>query len=305
MSRGFGSALVKLEKTPDDADTLGLIFRMVHTIKGTCGFLGLPRLERVAHAGENILGKLRDKTLVVTPDIVTQVLAAIDRIKLIVAGLGETGVEPAGDDTPLIAALNAVANGEPVAAMAVPADAAVPELLAAPDFTAAASPGAVATPSPLAAAVPSLAAGSVPAQAAIPASAEIDEAAIPAELQPKAAVETHKELVAGPPPVREPNEVAAPGQPQAAAQTIRVTVDVLEDLMTLVSELVLTRNQLLQLARNQENGAFTVPLQRLSHITSELQEGVMKTRMQPIGNAWNKLPRLVRDLCHDLGKKIS
>ena len=74
--------------------------------------------------------------------------------------------------------------------------------------------------------------------------------------------------------------------------------------MTLVSELVLTRNQLLQLARTQENSAFTVPLQRLSHITSDLQEGVMKTRMQPIGNAWNKLPRLVRDLSHDMGKKI-
>jgi two-component system, chemotaxis family, sensor kinase CheA len=83
-----------------------------------------------------------------------------------------------------------------------------------------------------------------------------------------------------------------------------VTVDVLEDLMTLVSELVLTRNQLLQLARTHENSAFTVPLQRLSHITSDLQEGVMKTRMQPIGIAWNKLPRLVRDLSHDMGKKI-
>ena len=219
----FDSALVKLEKTPDDADTLGLIFRMVHTIKGTCGFLGLPRLERVAHAGENILGKLRDKTLVVTPDIVTQVLAAIDRIKLIVAGLGETGLEPAGDDTPLIAALNAVANGEPVAAMAVPADAAVPSHW--PRLTLRPPPRPVRWPHPcpLAAAVPSLAAGSVPAQAAIPASAEIDEAATPAELQPKAAVETHQELLAAPPPVREPNEVAAPGQPQAAAQTIRVT----------------------------------------------------------------------------------
>ena len=74
--------------------------------------------------------------------------------------------------------------------------------------------------------------------------------------------------------------------------------------MTLVSELVLTRNQLLQLARTHENSAFTVPLQRLSHITSDLQEGVMKTRMQPIGIAWNKLPRLVRDLSHDMGKKI-
>ncbi|MDB5379337.1 MAG: hybrid sensor histidine kinase/response regulator, partial [Rubritepida sp.] len=89
-----------------------------------------------------------------------------------------------------------------------------------------------------------------------------------------------------------------------APQTIRVAVDVLEDLMVLVSELVLTRNQLLQLARSEENAAFAVPLQRLSQITSDLQDGVMKTRMQPIGNAWAKLPRLVRDLSNDLGKRI-
>jgi two-component system chemotaxis sensor kinase CheA len=89
-----------------------------------------------------------------------------------------------------------------------------------------------------------------------------------------------------------------------AGQTIRVGVDVLENLMTLVSELVLTRNQLLQVARGSENAGFTGPLQRLSHITSDLQEGVMKTRMQPIGHAWNKLPRIVRDLARELDKKI-
>jgi two-component system chemotaxis sensor kinase CheA len=89
-----------------------------------------------------------------------------------------------------------------------------------------------------------------------------------------------------------------------AQQTIRVSVEVLEDLMTLVSELVLTRNQLMQLARVSSDSQISVPLQRLSHITSELQEGVMKTRMQPIGNAWAKLPRLVRDLANELGKKI-
>ncbi len=275
------SALVKLEKTPDDANTLGLIFRMVHTIKGTCGFLGLPRLERVAHAGENILGKLRDKTLTVTPDIVTQVLAAIDRIKLIVAGLAETGVETAGDDTALITALNAVANGDaPAVASVAPAAPAAVEI--DEPATPAASP-AVASPAVASSAAgPSAVAPATGSSAETPA-AEAREPASPA--------------------VPETTEAAA--QVPAAAQTIRVAVDVLEGLMTLVSELVLTRNQLLQLARNQENDAFTVPLQRLSHITSELQEGVMKTRMQPIGNAWNKLPRLVRDLCHDLGKKIT
>jgi len=220
-------ALVTLERTPNDEATLSFIFRLVHTIKGTCGFLGLPRLERVAHAGENVLGKIRDKALNVTPDIVSQILAALDCIKSIVAHLGVAGAEPAGDDSALIATLNATASGEASVAQ-----------------------------------------------------------------EPETRTEAEAQTA-----------VASPA-PTATAQTIRVTVDVLEDLMTLVSELVLTRNQLLQLARTQENAAFSVPLQRLSHITSDLQEGVMKTRMQPIGNAWNKLPRLVRDLSREMNKKI-
>jgi two-component system, chemotaxis family, sensor kinase CheA len=255
-------ALVTLERSPDDADTLSGIFRLVHTIKGTCGFLGLPRLERVAHAGENVLGKLRDHALTVNPAIVSQILEAIDTIKMIVAALGETGVEPAGDDTVLIAALNATASGEAAPTKAPNSDAAPATVV--PATVVEAQPEA----KPVAAAVEC-----APAPAAEPAV---------------------------------PQAAAAPvaNAPTQTVQTIRVTVDVLEDLMTLVSELVLTRNQLLQLARTQDNSAFTVPLQRLSHITTDLQEGVMKTRMQPIGNAWNKLPRLVRDLAHELGKKI-
>jgi two-component system chemotaxis sensor kinase CheA len=89
-----------------------------------------------------------------------------------------------------------------------------------------------------------------------------------------------------------------------AAQTIRVNVELLENLMTLVSELVLTRNQLLQMVRGKDDSEFATPLQRLSHITTDLQEGVMKTRMQPIGNAWAKLPRIVRDLAVEMNKKI-
>src|SRR5690348_10616456 len=105
-------ALVKLEQTPDDKETLSLIFRPVHTIKGTCGFLGLPRLERVALAADNVLGKIRDGVLAATPDTVTLILSALDRIKLIVAGLAATGNEPAGDDGALVEALNATAAGE-------------------------------------------------------------------------------------------------------------------------------------------------------------------------------------------------
>jgi two-component system chemotaxis sensor kinase CheA len=243
------AALLRLERTPDDQPTLSEVFRLVHTIKGTCGFLGLSRLEAVAHAAENVLGRYREGSLPVTAAGISLILSALDRIKAIVAGLEATGAEPAGDDVPLIDALNDAAEGR---------------IAAAPPPAPAAEGPADAPPEPL------------------------------AEPRPTAPV------AAAPP---EP----APGEGSggiAAPQTIRVAVDVLEDLMTLVSELVLTRNQLLQLARGHHSDAFAVPLQRLSHITSDLQEGVMKTRMQPIGNAWAKLPRLVRDLSHELGKKI-
>ena len=105
-------ALVRLERTPDDAGTLSLIFPLVHTIKGTCGFhSGLPRLERVAHAAEKVLSKVRDGVLVVTPDVVSHVPTALDRIKLILAGLAATEAEPSGDDSELIAALDRAASG--------------------------------------------------------------------------------------------------------------------------------------------------------------------------------------------------
>lgn len=237
--------LLQLERDPGNAGLLSEVFRTVHTIKGTCGFLGLPRLEQVAHAAENVLGLWRDGTLAVTPEGISLILTAVDRIKLIVAGLETAGQEPHGDDTALRAALDAAAAGEAPPESAPPA-------VEAPELSA---------PAPAAAAPPQ---GQAP----------------PADVAPM--------------------EVGGGNAPQ----TIRVAVDVLEDLMVLVSELVLTRNQLLQLARSEENAAFSVPLQRLSQITSDLQDGVMKTRMQPIGNAWSKLPRLVRDLSGELGKRI-
>ena len=102
--------LVKLEQTPNDPTLLSNIFRIVHTIKGTCGFLGLPRLEAVAHAGENVLGKYRDGEVEVTGDSVTLILEALDKIKAILGTLEETEAEPEGDDSDLIARLNAAAT---------------------------------------------------------------------------------------------------------------------------------------------------------------------------------------------------
>ena len=251
------SELVKLEQNPNNPDLLGNIFRLVHTIKGTCGFLGLPRLEFVAHASENVLGKVRDGELEVTPEIVSLILKSLDRIKSILSGLEQTEAEPAGDDTDLKARLNALADGT-------------------------AAPAAEAPPAP-------------PAAAATPA-AEAKSAA-EAEAVEADAVEASRAAVTA-------IEEQAAREPTVAAQNIRVHVNLLENLMTMVSELVLTRNQLLQILRSQKESDFAAPLQRLNLVTSELQEGVMKTRMQPIGNAWAKLPRMVRDLAHELNKKI-
>lgn len=214
--------LVRFEKNTGDRAALDNIFRLVHTIKGACGFLNLPRLEALTHAGESLLGQFRDQSISVSPAAVTQILRLIDRVKEVIAGLEARGSEPPGDDRALIAELARIGTGGGEAAK--------------------------------------------PAQAA---------------------------AVAGSPP-----------ESAIASQSVRVNVAQLERMMTLVSELVLARNQLLQLVRGQDSSDLKVAVQRLSNITSDLQDSVMKTRMQPIGHAWAKLPRLVRDLSLELGKKI-
>ncbi len=260
--QSLDGALLSLERNPHDAAVLGEVFRTIHTIKGTCGFLGLPRLEKVAHAGENVLGRWREGSLEVTQVGISLILSAVDRIKSIVAGLETAGAEPPGDDSAIIEALDAAFRGDVAPAPAAAAAEAEPmEIDHEPE----------AMPRPIIAEAPS---------------------PRPQSAQP----EHHPE---------HPAPTQAEAGPGNAPQTIRVAVEVLEDLMVLVSELVLTRNQLLQLARSEANSPFTVPLQRLSQITSDLQDGVMKTRMQPIGSAWQKLPRLVRDLANELGKKIA
>jgi two-component system chemotaxis sensor kinase CheA len=293
--------LVKLEQNPNDPNLLSNIFRLVHTIKGTCGFLGLPRLEAVAHAAENVLGKFRDGDLEVTPKAVSLILASLDTIKMIVAGLEATEEEPAGDDSALIEQLNAMAEGrtssdDAAPAEAGPAEEAPQEPEASPSVAALFEPdehGFVPVPAPGATfeETPS------PAPEAAPAEPRKD-ASVPARSASSAPAAAAAPAGAAQPDGGEVRE------PSVANQTIRVNVELLENLMTMVSELVLTRNQLMQILRSQKESDFAAPLQRLNHVTSELQEGVMKTRMQPIGNAWAKLPRLIRDLSYELGKKI-
>jgi two-component system chemotaxis sensor kinase CheA len=273
--------LVKLEQNPNDPALLGNIFRLVHTIKGTCGFLGLPRLESVAHAAENVLGKVRDGELTVSPAAVSLILESLDCIKMIMGELEAKESEPAGDDANLIARLNLLASGDSAADVppAHPIAQSQPiEPASKPESVASAAPP-VPTPAPTNVNTPQSASAHEPMDEVV--------SATPAEL-----------------PGAAPRQVDAGKDSAVAGQSIRVNVDLLENLMTMVSELVLTRNQLMQILRSQKDSEFTTPLQHLSHVTTELQEGVMKTRMQPIGNAWAKLPRIVRDLSLELNKKV-
>lgn len=230
--------LVSFEREPNNAAILASIFRLVHTIKGTCGFLGLPRLEALTHAAETLMGRFRDGAEP-TAAAVTLILSTIDRVKMILDALEKTQGEPAGSDEDLIGALLRMADGT-----------------------------------------------SIEPDVAMPDVAPVD----PAKLVEPEPVEA---------------KASETGEGRIADQSVRVDVDTLEHLLTMVSELVLTRNQLIDILRKQEDSEFKVPLQRLSSVTAELQDGIMKTRMQPIGNAWQKLPRLVRDLSAELGKEIA
>jgi two-component system, chemotaxis family, sensor kinase CheA len=244
--------LVRFEQEPNNGEILGNIFRLVHTIKGTCGFLGLPRLEALAHSAENLMGEFRDG-MPVTTEAVTVILSTIDRIKAILEELEAEQREPSGNDGDLIERLNWLSRRADRALRSRARNDAVPP---APDRRERSDAAAAAAPTGDASA----------ASAAERADAD-------------------------------------PGE-RLASQSIRVNVETLDRLMTTVSELVLTRNQLLEIVRRNEDSDFRAPLQRLSNVTAELQEGVMKTRMQPIGNAWQKLPRIVRDLSAELGKEI-
>src|SRR5215218_6835232 len=251
--------LVRFEQDPSDAKILDNIFRLVHTIKGTCGFLGLPRLEALAHAGETLMGKFRDG-MAVKAEAVTLILSSIDRIKEILAGLEATETEPEGTDEDLIEKLHAMAEGghhaeaEPVAAP-VPVVAAPPVQPAIVKEVAKGTlveqvlerqlrPGEVSLDD-LARAAPK------------PAPAPVAKQAAPAPEAKEAIKEAAQEVAKAKPAKRAAvADTDVQEADKVANQSIRVNVDTLEHLMTMVSELVLTRNQLLEISRRNEDTEF-------------------------------------------------
>ncbi len=260
--------MVELERRPRDAGLLASIFRTFHTIKGTCGFLGFGTLEGITHHAENILSQVRNAERDLTPDLVSIILESVDAIR--------------GELTHIEA--HETESGEPHQDLR--------------DRLERAARGTGAGPPPVAPAEPVAPVEAVATREAEPPP-RLDPSAAPIVNPPGTAAAGEPEVTAA-----AVGGGAASKGPSVADSTIRVDIGLLDKLMNLVGELVLARNQILQFSARQEDPIFTATSQRLNLITTQLQEGVMKTRMQPIGVVWNKLPRVVRDLASSCGKQI-
>lgn len=281
--------LVLLEKDTGNTDILNGIFRTLHTIKGTCGFLGLPRLEKVAHAGESVLVKIRDNEIGASSEIISLIFQCLDAVKDIVNSMAETGNEPEGDDSDLINQLNLAAEGtdthtDNTQEKDTPTPAETKEV-DDDGWGSFKKEEEQETKAELEASI-----GNALAEEETPIPATpIPATPVPAAPAPVAAKQAKPKIE---------------GENANLNQTIKVNIKLLEDLMATVSDLVQTRNQLFQVFKKTDIPKAQSSLNHLSHITSQLQTGLMKTRLQPISTAWAKIPRLVRDLAHDTGKII-
>jgi two-component system, chemotaxis family, sensor kinase CheA len=281
--------LVALEKDPRNRAGLASIFRTVHTIKGTAGFFQFAKLEMVTHAGENLLSRLRDGEVLLETVRTTALLAMVDATRRLLSNIEASETEGDGHYGALIEVLTLVCSDATLAEAAPLLDQLVTTKIA-PARPAAESSEVHVTPK-----VPDdnhTATATTDLEHRPPVEAP---AAVIAPLVPAAPV--------APPPVEAAPE-ARHADNHASDTRIRVDVRLLDRLMNLVGELVLGRNQLLQYASTSADASLVSSCQRLNLITTELQEGVMKTRMQPIENVWNKFPRIVRDLSHHCGKEV-
>jgi len=297
--------LITLEKHPKDREVLGSIFRTIHTIKGTSGFLAFDKLGAVAHVGENLLGRLRDGQLVLDREITSALLAMVDAVRQMLASIEATGVEGERDDGELIARLTRLQQGHEATAKDGPAEVQAAVAAAAGASSARAGSSSISPASSPSEPIPGKAshakAKSTPANSVGKAVATKSDAAAKTMAETRGVAMDEAKSADGSEGQRA--QAAATGQ-SATGSTIRLDVGLLDHLMNLVGELVLARNQILQFANRTEESTLVAASQRLNLITTELQEGVMKTRMQPIGNIWSKFPRTVRDLALDCGKQV-
>lgn len=270
--------IVDLEKHPDDALLLGSIFRTIHSIKGACGFLGFGNLESVTHLAENILSQLRTGEKQLTAELISLVLESTDAIKNELSSIEKTSQESGETYEDLrqrlsAASVKGTSDGSLAATVEITETVRLEAVEA--ETKAASAPAQAQLQSATTTAPPSEAIMSVPVQEALLTS-----------------------------PGEDADKITANKAGPIADSTIRVDVGHLDKVMNLVGELVLARNQILQYTTQQDDPMLNATAQRLNLITSQLQEDVMKARMQPIGVVWNKLPRVVRDLASSCGKQI-
>ena len=283
--------LISLEKNPTSKELLGSIFRAVHTVKGTTGFLGFSKLEQVAHAGENLLSRLREGVLVLSPSITSGLLAMVDAVRTMLAAIEKTGSDGDTDYASLIEILTRLQAQEPDGKRQ---DGLAPSTAA---FRAAEREESQDTIAPVTAEVgrdEPLSLGQILIEGG-----HVKEEQVASALDQQRQGDPRRvgEILVARGAVH-PEEVLEALQAQNGGATsnlssnnIRVDVGQLDKLMNLVGELVLARNQILQFSTTQQDSTFLNATQRLGLITTELQEGVMKTRMQPIETVWGKFPR--------------
>lgn len=318
--------LVTLEKDPTAREVLASIFRTIHTIKGTTGFLGFSRLESVAHVGESLLSSLRDGRLLLNAEITSALLAMVDAVRGMLASIENTGQEGQGDYASLIELLTRLQKAEEKKKKSTSDAASLPP----PNVIPPAPAVDIISPKPeIPIPLPEPAPPTRVPIETVTARNDCAEAGLPLGEILVQAGSTKREQVREALTVQDSGDArligeilveqgatkpcaiqeALQGQAEARASAlsesnIRVDVGLLDKLMNLVGELVLARNQILKFSSTQQDSTFLNTTQRLNLITTELQEGVMKTRMQPIGNIWSKFPRVIRDLATGGGKHI-
>jgi len=279
--------LITLEKDPGNRETLASIFRTIHTIKGTSGFLAFNQLEAVTHVGESLLARLRDGQLRLTPEITTALLSMVDAVRQMLSSIEASGNEGERHDEELIATLT--------------------RLLESRQESGTDSTRANAEPPQNPWLPPGLKLGDILINEGKADASHVAEAV---EQQNTGDPRHVGEILVERGAIRPQDVVDALNlQQQARAQsasdsTIRVDVGQLDRLMNGMSELVLLRNQIVQYSNSTDDSELLGTSQRLNLLTTELQEGVMKTRMQPIGNIWSKFPRTVRDVALGCGKQV-
>jgi two-component system chemotaxis sensor kinase CheA len=296
--------LVILEKDPGNRETLSSIFRTIHTIKGTCGFLAFGKLESVAHAGESLLSLLRDGAIGLTPERTTALLSLVDAVRQMLGSIETSGNEGERNDDELVETLKRLQKDNEEKEVKEVKEVKEKEnrehvVVSKPEVVENAEKSEEAPGPPKQLGKILVEMGTVTPE----------DVAYAVQKQLEGDTRSLGEILVERGMVKSQDLMAAVQVQQAAKSlvsesSIRVDVALLDRLMNLVGELVLARNQILQHTQSVQDAGLVASGQRLNLITSELQEGVMKTRMQPIGNIWSKFPRTVRDVAMSCGKEV-